>query len=256
MPVILSAIPTDDKVAALIKTFASFMSKVKYYPIDELSNPGNKFDQESVVQDGYYRQLLSSKSGEAPGLLSPSTCLRLVHTFLTDQQKINDLLDFIGRNGLKLIDDIKVESLTSAAKEIIYFIHFKLGQNLGNGDRLFKYSDLSLGTRRILQILVSLVFDDSSVMLIEHPEDGVHSGLLGNLVAQMDTAKNPTQIILTSHSAALLNKMKPEDIRMVQLIGQNTSSIRSLTVGEIDGAKKFMNEEGTLFEYIGVIEQE
>ena len=45
-------------------------------------------------------------------------------------------------------------------------------------DRAVLLRELSTGTQRIIRLIVSLIFDQSSVMLVEHPEDGIHGGLL------------------------------------------------------------------------------
>jgi predicted ATPase len=44
------------------------------------------------------------------------------------------------------------------------------------------YDELSLGTRRVLHLIVSLILDRSSLMLVEHPEDSIHRGLMRKLM--------------------------------------------------------------------------
>jgi hypothetical protein len=261
IPAILSVLPPDDAVVAKVRPFASFLSKIRYYPVDEPNDPTNPFDAQSFIQDSVYKQAVAQfKAGALLGGLTQSICMRLVYLDQTDKARFRELLDLTGAKGLKLIDDIDIATVAAKAgepqnRETFYVVNFKLGESLGNGDRFFRYSDLSLGTRRIIHILLSLVFDDSSVMLIEHPEDGIHMGLLGKFVSLMETNSDPTQIIVSSHSLTFLNKMKPEDIRLVTL-NNNESKVRSLTAKEVQSAKKYITEDGTLYEYLETIQQE
>lgn len=262
LPALLAILPADDPIIKQIKPFSSFLGKIRYYPVDEQSDPYNPFDSQSIINDSTYKQYLAAlKSDQPQPFWGQSVCLRLIHMHLAAKDRLQDLIDLIGENGLKLIDEINVQMASSTGpvqqeRDTVYFVGFKLGEFLGGGERIYRYPDLSLGTRRILHILVSLVFDDSSVMLIEHPEDGIHAGLLARFSSLMETNSDPTQIILSSHSITLLNKLKPENIKLVTLARHNETSVRSLTPKEIESARKHISEDGTLYEYLESIQPE
>ena len=101
--------------------------------------------------------------------------------------------------------------------------------------RRFDYDDLSLGTRRILSILSTLLMENSTVFLIEHPEDGIHPGLTRKLVGLMRRYSDSSQIILTSHSMVIFNSLSPEDIRLVGM-SKGVTKVRSLTEREVTAA--------------------
>jgi hypothetical protein len=66
---------------------------------------------------------------------------------------------------------------------------------------------------------------------------------------------SPSQVIMSSHSSALLNKFKPEEIRLVSL-HDGFTQVRPLTPPELSAAVTFMNEEGPLYDFLESIEGE
>jgi predicted ATPase len=98
-------------------------------------------------------------------------------------------------------------------------------------------------------MFVSLVFDDSSVILLEQPEDSLHPGLTKKVIGLLRQNAIDTQLIMSSHSSALLNKLKPEEIRLVSLHNGHTT-VRQLSPKELENAARFMNDEGTLYEFL------
>jgi predicted ATPase len=117
------------------------------------------------------------------------------------------------------------------------------------------FENLSLGTRRVVRILVSLLFDRSSVMLIEQPEDSLHQGLTQKLIGLIRNNAGDSQLILSSHSPALLNKLNPQEIRFVSL-HEGWTRVRPLNKRELRVAKEFLNNEGPLYDFLEPIQDE
>jgi predicted ATPase len=117
------------------------------------------------------------------------------------------------------------------------------------------FDQLSAGTRRIVRILVSALFDNSSVMLIEQPEDGLHQGLATKLIGLLRQNALPAQLILSSHSSAVLNSMEPEEVRLVSL-NHGATIAKALTTDELRVAEKFMNDDGPLYDFLETVQED
>jgi predicted ATPase len=117
------------------------------------------------------------------------------------------------------------------------------------GKFLFGFNDLSYGTKRLLTIVTSMIFDRSNVFLIEQPEDGIHIGLLNKLTPMLRAYSEDMQFVLASHSREVLDRFKPNELRLVSL-NSGRSSVRALTAEEVLIAERFIADEGPLSEFI------
>ena len=108
---------------------------------------------------------------------------------------------------------------------------------------------------QVLYLLVALLFDRSSVMLVEQPEDGIHPGLLAKLIGLLRVNADPTQIVLTSHSPTVLSSLRPEDVRLVEMRDGSTQ-VRALTENEVQRAQEYMQREGSLAEFLELIQED
>ncbi len=93
----------------------------------------------------------------------------------------------------------------------------------------FDASSMSDGTLRALAALVAafqivLPSGFPGFIAIEEPETALHPGAVRALVDALDEATLRTQILLTTHSAEMLDNptIKPENIRVVQMIDGRT----------------------------------
>jgi energy-coupling factor transporter ATP-binding protein EcfA2 len=115
-----------------------------------------------------------------------------------------------------------------------------------------KPHNISDGTLRILAI-ISALYGGFSLIVLEEPENCVHPYLLETL---MDLARDsPSQVIITTHSPYLLDHVKPEEVYLVRKEGLETNVKKLSTTSEMEYAKRFLEEGGTLGEawYSGVI---
>jgi len=115
-----------------------------------------------------------------------------------------------------------------------------------------KPHNISDGALRILAI-ISALYGGSSLVVLEEPENCVHPYLLETL---MDLARDsPSQVIITTHSPYLLDHVKPEEVYLVRKEGLETKVEKLSTTSEMEYAKRFLEEGGTLGEawYSGII---
>ncbi|MFM6345946.1 MAG: AAA family ATPase, partial [Dolichospermum sp.] len=85
-------------------------------------------------------------------------------------------------------------------------------------------SEISDGTLRILGFFTAIYQKETpSIICFEELENGVHPWLLHKLVELLEIVATegingkPVQVLITTHSPLLLNYVKPEQIRAVEL---------------------------------------
>jgi predicted ATPase len=116
-------------------------------------------------------------------------------------------------------------------------------------------SDISDGTLRLLAFLTALYENqERQIVCFEEPENGIHPWLLHKLVDLLTIVTTqgvygtPTQVLITTHSPAFLNLVKPEQVRAVELDHEGKTKVHSLPVGGARFQKALETFEGDLGE--------
>ena len=91
-------------------------------------------------------------------------------------------------------------------------------------------------------------------MLIEHPEDEIHEGLLRKVIDLLKSHSDESQVILSSHSSAVFNSVDPTEVRLVTMDSGKTRA-RGLTPQEVAVAKKYLEEQGTFADFLETVEE-
>ncbi len=228
----------------------NYLRGVKYYPFDEVANPSNEKLIGIVPQTEYKKWL--AQVGDSISL-DDSIVMRLLHMYLDRRNDFDELKELLGFNGLGILSSIEVTDGLFTF-DTYYFIRFQPGNGWEDvGLPSFAYEKLSSGTRRIIRILVSFFYDRNSLFLFEQPEDAIHPGLLRKLIDLLRGYNDKGQLIMTSHSSDLFNVLKPEEVRLVTMQGGATA-IRALSEKELDSAKRYINEEGSLSDFLEMLE--
>ncbi len=250
-----SLLPSTSPHLAVVTRVLSFLGGVRYYPAETLAAGS----EASVVPRDQYESWLSQylSTGD-PG---ESVTLRLIYMSVERPDLFAQVQETI-RDKLGVLDQISVARITSGppgdrpeAGESGRPHYYSLGFSPGSGSDLFDYAGLSFGTRRLLRMVVSLVLDGSSVLLIEQPEDGVHAGLTRKLVSMFRSFAGPTQVFLATHSADILNDVAPQEVRLVTMSSGRTD-VRPLDDRERDAARSYLLDEGTLADFVQLVEGE
>src|SRR5262249_9804873 len=116
-------------------------------------------------------------------------------------------------------------------------VRFRVARD-GQGHPLeFDASRMSDGTLRTLAALVAafqviLPHGSPALVAIEEPETSLHPAAIRALVDALDEATGRTQILLTTHSAEMLDNptIRPENVRVVQMVNGHT------VIGSVDEA--------------------
>ncbi len=112
-----------------------------------------------------------------------------------------------------------------------------VGPNGAPAPMEFPAASMSDGTLRVFAALVAafqraLPHGSPSVVAIEEPETALHPAAMRALVDALDEATSRTQILLTTHSADMLDNptIQPANVRVVQLVDGQT------VIGPVDEA--------------------
>jgi AAA15 family ATPase/GTPase len=181
--------------------------------------------------------------------------MRLLHIWKNDKELFKELLSLLGENSLNLIEGINITKSyipqIQSDSESFYMIRFRT-KNID-----VNYNQLSYGTQRVLAILLALLYDKNSTLLIEQPEDGIHTGLLNKLLPlcfEYAEVYNK-QLIITTHSSEAINLFQPENIRIVKMT-ENGTKVSSLDKERMPFIREYLQNEGALFDLIDSMDDE
>jgi len=249
---LMALLQPDDPDLPHVKALAEFLDKVRYYPLNTTG-----LEERSVSERDY----LNWKGRyEADGLATDSVVLRLVYLRQQKRDRFDEILGLLGPDGLDLIEDISIlnsgqgDASTGANGGLppearLYIPLFKIAEAMGGAGKNLVFADLSDGTRRIIRLVTSLIFDQRSLMMIEQPEDAIHPGLLYKLIDLLKTYSDRTQVILATHSPTVLDTLEPEDILLVTA-PRGVTRARRLSAGDLDHARSFLQDNGSLSEFL------
>ena len=264
---IMSVSYTQDNTFPILAYFRG----IEYYPLNETAD----FPQDE-------RNTIYSRINYLEWLSKPnnSIIMRLLDMYCVRRDDFNELNELLGNNGLGIINSIQISEfvmplphpppsatvktialLTTALPSVYdrdrtyYLVKFIPGIGWEGADVLpgLSYGKLSSGTQRLIRILVSFFYDRNSLYLFEQPEDAIHPGLLRKLIGLLRSYDDKGQLIMASHSSDLFDVLKPEEVRLVTMQGGATK-VRALTEPELASAKRFINNEGSLSDYLDLLE--
>jgi len=120
------------------------------------------------------------------------------------------------------------------------------------GESQLSFAQLSEGTFRTLAVLFYVVTDKSELLLIEEPEVCVHHGLLTSVVDIIRDCSADKQIIFSTHSETVLDKLEPDQVCLVSKSksGTHVNAIsKKMSFRQLDALKVYLRTEGSLGEY-------
>ena len=236
-----------------IDKVSDYLSRIKYYTLDDYNHKyisGNSYF--SYINDHDYRQWLSKKNKS-----DSSIVMKLLHIWHKDKELFEKLNEIIGKNCLNLIDTIEISKVNLGQSDEIMLLDYIYIIKFHIMNSAVYYTQLSYGTHRVLAILLALLYDKNRVLLIEQPEDGIHSGLLKKLLPmcfQYAEYYNK-QLIIATQSAEVINLFQPENIRLVK-ITENGSKVSPLDKERLPYIRNYIENEGVLFDLIETMDNE
>lgn len=235
---IVTFLPQARVKSHIVKIFL-YLSSICYYDFNKYTETYEHY----FFEYSKYKQWLENKKKN-----ESSVVMRLLHLWYEDKSVLEEIQELIGNNGLNLIDKVVIEEFnlgnTQDDRKICVVGFKKINTTVG-------YGSLSFGTQRVLSLLLALLYDKNTTLLLEQPEDGIHSGLLKKIIPlcmQYADVYNK-QLIIATHSADVINLLKPESIRLVRMTEAGTKVI-GLQEEQIELALDYIENEGSLFEFI------
>ncbi|WP_028647596.1 AAA family ATPase [Nocardiopsis sp. CNT312] len=128
------------------------------------------------------------------------------------------------RAVLPQLEEIDFVFPSGAAREVIVVLH-EAGLRVPT-----ELADASYGTIRLLGLL-ALLYDPNPPALtcIEEIDHGLHPQALELLVERMREASEHTQFLIATHSPALADRLRPEELIICERDGDGASRIPALT---------------------------
>lgn len=259
LPSVLRFLPGDDPLRGALRPVCDYLSAVVYYPLQQ---PFREHVGDGQLIERSKYEAWKSGSGRTTPSPAPSVQMRLLDLFLSKRADFDELRSLLGPDGIGLLADIRVGTVeipvsggpsVGTSTETAYALSFVPGDGLAGAGRSFRYSGLSAGTWRILQLFTYLIFDRNSCMLVEQPEDSIHPGLLEKVVDVLRSYAGRTQLICTTHSPAVMNLIGAKGIRLVTAT-EGTTRVDELSDRDVESAQDYLKDHGTLAEFLKLME--
>ncbi|VWB92856.1 DNA replication and repair protein RecF [Burkholderia lata] len=246
---VLSILPKNDERRLALLLIWGYFNRIAYYSLSEETRPS---DVIFVLSSDYQKWL--NGFGNWKSVDPEGTVMQIIRLFLDDQETFGELKALLGADHLDLISDLKVETIPLRSPEkvsdhspnnVAYMVEFCPSGHT----RYFSFHRLSFGTKRVIQMAVSILGDKFNVAMIEQPEDGIHPALLYKIIPVLRSYCPGKQVIIASHAPSVLNNLDPSEIRLVELANGRTYA-RSLNEIEITAARNYLDREGPLADFV------
>jgi len=173
----------------------------------------------------------------------------LYSSYKSENKSFIKYVNIINKNGIGLIENIKFteHKYTELNNRTVITPIFEI-----DGQRLSP-NQLSEGTFKTLALIFYVLNDKSELLLIEEPEVCVHHGLLNSVIALIKQQSKEKQIIISTHSDFVLDKLKPENIILVKKDIQKGTLAdklsKTMSKDDYSALKEYLKTSGNLGEY-------
>lgn len=183
--------------------------------------------------------------------------------FKNDKKAFSRFLNTVNQDGIGLIDEFSFfeHSLSSNSYQVKSVSNInKIEKNKNiiipsvvvDGITLAP-NQLSEGTFKTLALIFYILTDTNDLLLIEEPEVCVHHGLLSSIIELIKIQSKEKQIIISTHSDFVLDKLQPENIVLVSKSEEKGTKAKplskSLSAHDYLALKKYLQTSGNLGEY-------
>lgn len=231
---------------------------IKYYSASQFTNPSFSPTSFEIDEDGDLNEPFQSK--------------QLPHTrFLYDLYSLSKnsdmsysaFISLVGQTGVGLIDEIKWQEVKFESE--VYDVQTggkvitkkktrtMIIPTVQTGTSQLSFNQLSEGTLRTLAMLFYITTDKSQLLLLEEPEVCVHHGLLDSVIEIIKQFSHRKQIIISTHSDAVLDRVAPEQLAIVDRNKESGTIVRSIdkvmSKKDFNALRAYLSSVGSLGEY-------
>jgi predicted ATPase len=130
---------------------------------------------------------------------------------------------------LPQLEGIDFDYPSGAAREVVIVLHER------GLSRPTQLADASYGTIRLLGLL-ALLYDPNPAALtcVEEIDHGLHPQALEMLVERLREASDRTQFLIATHSPALADRLKPDELIVCERRPDGSSEIPALSTPEVE----------------------
>lgn len=235
--------------------FVQHMARMRYYSATQFSDPSRSPISIELDDSG-----AASRSGR---LNSHEKFLHdLFGSKKTSPKLFQRYMNLVGSDGLHLVDAITFTTYAIPSSSIkvgpggtVKTIKSKRTIVVPNFvvDKLeLSPNQLSEGTFKTLALVFYILDEDTDILIIEEPEVCVHHGLLDSLIDLLKIQSNHKQILVSTHSDYVMDKLAPENVvvvRKMKLGTKATALNKTLPRTDLATLKKYLDETGNLGEY-------
>ncbi|MFM0565796.1 AAA family ATPase [Paraburkholderia sediminicola] len=246
----------DSATIKILQEIVRSISAISYYSASQFTNPGSCPISFEVEADNKRRTGISI-TGHKKFLYD------MYQEHRNKSESYAEFIDLVGDNGIGLVKNIDFKEITTSSsnynvltggkyvkkerQNLLVIPSFEIAGNT------LSPSQLSEGTFKTLALVFYLVTDKSSILMLEEPEVCVHHGLLNSIIELIRTYSNEKQIILTTHSDAVIDQLDVDNVFSVKRIapsGTVVSNIKKrMKAEELKALKDYLANEGSLGEY-------
>jgi predicted ATP-dependent endonuclease of OLD family len=234
----------------------SYLTNISYYSATQFSDPTKSPISLELEDSRLGRSYRKSQAHE-------KFLFDLYRYHKSDKKMFDRYINTVNQNGIGLIDDIKF--LDHQVPNSSYKV--KAGGQIQKIEKIktiiipsiildkltLSPNQLSEGTFKTLALIFYILNDESDLLLIEEPEVCVHHGLLSSIIELIKIQSKKKQIIISTHSDYVLDKLNPENVVLVKKTkGQGTQAStlsKTLTKNDFKALKDYLEQTGNLGEY-------
>lgn len=245
---------TRDDIKIIISV-VKYLKHQSYYSASQFSDPTKCPISIEIEDHRLGRSNLRSSTHEI--FLSD-----LYFTYKNNKKTFEKFISTVNTNGIGLINDLRFDEVDIPSNSY----KVKSGGKILKIERsrqiivpcididgyLLSPNQLSEGTFKTLALVFYILTDENRILLIEEPEVCVHHGLLNSVLSLILDNENK-QIIISTHSDFVLDKLSPENIVIVKKEkGKGTTASKlttALSKNDYQALKIYLTESGNLGEY-------
>jgi predicted ATP-dependent endonuclease of OLD family len=234
----------------------SYLNGISYYSATQFSDPTRcpvSIELEEMSRVGSFR------NRDIHGKF----IFDLYTSFKNEKTSFAKFLNTINKNGIGLVDDIAFFEHSMLSSSYIVKSVSKINQIEKNKNIVIPSvtidgivlspNQLSEGTLKTLALVFYILHDKNDLLLIEEPEVCVHHGLLSSIIELIKLQAKEKQIIISTHSDFVLDKLQPENIILVNKNKQKGTIAKHLSKAmsknDYSALKEYLKTSGNLGEY-------
>ena len=238
---------------------ANFIRSISYYSATQFSDP----TKSPVSVEIDERESITSYRSYRNRNLHAAFIIDLYKLKKNEPNSFEAFINLIGMKGIGLIKTIEFDEVNFRSEEV----KVKSAGKISTETRLktivvpkilvdnnvLSFNQLSEGTLKTIALLFYITKESGSFLLIEEPEVCVHHGLLSSIIEIIKNISKEKQIIISTHSDFVIDKLAPENLLIVTKDEQKGITAKKLSKilskNSYKALHEYLNESGNLGEY-------